>query len=214
MDMGSPLDFPEQALETQSLETQSSEVPTLDSKAAESSVQMEVAEFGKTLSSIEMAGLDMPEIGAEVLAPAMEMPQEVEPVAVPKEVKPEEGGGLDFNFDMGATETAEDALVMQASEADLSQPETKEATEIDLSGISLDLDAKPAATEQAAAAVNSAEAASAGDEPEDVNTKLDLVTAYIDMGDKEGARELLEEVLKEGGAQQRERAQQMLSSLA
>jgi pilus assembly protein FimV len=34
------------------------------------------------------------------------------------------------------------------------------------------------------------------------------------MGDKEGARELLDEVLKEGGAQQRERAQQMLSSLA
>ena len=63
-------------------------------------------------------------------------------------------------------------------------------------------------------AATGAGAAGAGEESEDVNTKLDLVTAYIDMGDKEGARELLDEVLKEGGAQQRERAQQMLSGLA
>ncbi|WP_366928760.1 FimV/HubP family polar landmark protein [Methylotenera sp.] len=34
------------------------------------------------------------------------------------------------------------------------------------------------------------------------------------MDDKEGARELLEEVLKEGGTQQQLRAQQLLDSLA
>ncbi|MEZ0247408.1 MAG: FimV/HubP family polar landmark protein, partial [Methylophilaceae bacterium] len=53
-----------------------------------------------------------------------------------------------------------------------------------------------------------------GTESSDVDTKLDLVTAYMDMGDTEGARELLEEVLQEGGPQQRERAKKMLDSLA
>ena len=52
------------------------------------------------------------------------------------------------------------------------------------------------------------------EESEDVNIKLDLVAAYIDMDDKEGARELLEEVLKEGGEHQKSRAQQLLASLA
>jgi len=33
------------------------------------------------------------------------------------------------------------------------------------------------------------------------------------MDDKEGARELLEEVLKEGGPQQKSRAEQLLASL-
>jgi pilus assembly protein FimV len=56
--------------------------------------------------------------------------------------------------------------------------------------------------------------ASSETEPQDVNVKLDLVAAYIDMDDKEGARELLEEVMKEGGNTQKVRAQQLLDSLA
>ena len=48
----------------------------------------------------------------------------------------------------------------------------------------------------------------------DVDVKLDLVAAYIDMGDKEGARELLAEIIKEGGAKQKLRAQELLDSIA
>lgn len=40
---------------------------------------------------------------------------------------------------------------------------------------------------------------------EEVATKLDLAKAYEEMGDLEGARELLQEVLKEGDVGQRER---------
>ncbi len=206
LDMGPTLDFPEQ-----SLETQPSESLTLDSETAESTVQLEASEFGKTLPGAEMMDFDMPEIGAGISAPTLDMPQEIAAQAAPEEAKATVDDGLDFNFDMSATEAVP---TMQVVEADISQPEANAASEIDLSGISLELDATPSAAMDQDAAVNSAEAASAGDESEDVNTKLDLVTAYIDMGDKEGARELLDEVLKEGGAQQRERAQQMLSSLA
>ena len=48
---------------------------------------------------------------------------------------------------------------------------------------------------------------------EEVATKLDLAKAYEEMGDLEGARELLQEVLKEGDVGQREKAQSLLSRI-
>lgn len=48
---------------------------------------------------------------------------------------------------------------------------------------------------------------------EESATKLDLAKAYQEMGDIEGARELLQEVLKEGNAAQQQSAQTMLNSL-
>ncbi|MFK0087670.1 FimV/HubP family polar landmark protein [Pseudomonas sp. NPDC090755] len=44
-------------------------------------------------------------------------------------------------------------------------------------------------------------------------TKLDLARAYIDMGDHEGARDILDEVCKEGSDAQRQEAEEMLSRL-
>jgi pilus assembly protein FimV len=47
----------------------------------------------------------------------------------------------------------------------------------------------------------------------EVGTKLDLARAYIDMGDPEGARSILEEVLDEGDAGQRREAQSLIDVL-
>jgi len=47
----------------------------------------------------------------------------------------------------------------------------------------------------------------------EVGTKLDLARAYVDMGDPDGARSILAEVLKEGSASQREEAERLLRSL-
>ncbi len=49
---------------------------------------------------------------------------------------------------------------------------------------------------------------------QDVATKLDLARAYQEMGDASGAREILEEVLNEGDAQQRAAAEVMLQQLS
>ena len=46
-----------------------------------------------------------------------------------------------------------------------------------------------------------------------VDTKLDLARAYLDMGDPEGARAMLEEVLHEGSQMQRDVAKRMLDDL-
>lgn len=48
---------------------------------------------------------------------------------------------------------------------------------------------------------------------EEVNTKLELARAYEEMGDAEGARELIEEVLREGSAEQREAARKLAERL-
>ncbi|MFQ6575588.1 FimV/HubP family polar landmark protein [Pseudomonas sp. UM16] len=44
-------------------------------------------------------------------------------------------------------------------------------------------------------------------------TKLDLARAYIDMGDHDGARDILDEVRKEGSDAQKQEAEEMLSRL-
>ncbi|MBI5461269.1 MAG: FimV family protein [Gammaproteobacteria bacterium] len=65
---------------------------------------------------------------------------------------------------------------------------------------------------------------SAGDDLEDagegvlasadeVSTKLDLARAYIEMGDPDGARSILHEVLEEGSATQKSEAQTLLSQM-
>ena len=46
-----------------------------------------------------------------------------------------------------------------------------------------------------------------------VGTKLELAKAYLEIGDKDGAREILQEVVKEGSAGQRDEAQKLISSL-
>jgi pilus assembly protein FimV len=91
-----------------------------------------------------------------------------------------------------------------------------DANAFDFSAISLDLGENDVKAEDEFATDDfSVElAAPTASENQDVDIKLDLVAAYIDMDDKEGARELLDEVLKEGGPQQVQRAEQLLASLA
>ncbi|MGH8803083.1 MAG: FimV/HubP family polar landmark protein, partial [Casimicrobiaceae bacterium] len=48
----------------------------------------------------------------------------------------------------------------------------------------------------------------------DAATKLDLAKAYQEMGDREGARDILQEVLHEGDAQQKSEARELLAKLA
>lgn len=102
----------------------------------------------------------------------------------------------DFNFDL-STLSPEAASYVDDQEVIVNT--------FDLSSINLDME--DAATENVATNWSTAE-------PIEIETKLDLVAAYLDMDDKEGARELLDEVLKEGGASQRQRAEALLAKMA
>ena len=80
----------------------------------------------------------------------------------------------------------------------------KTAAPMDLSSISLDL-----------GIAGEPSGSPAGTDPkwQEVATKLDLAKAYEEMGDKDGARELLNEVLKDGDSVQKGQAQQLLAKL-
>ena len=105
--------------------------------------------------------------------------------------EPAKDGGLTMDFDLGAPVEA--------------GPAQEKAPALDLSSISLDLDVSPGG-------------ASGGAVPDahwqEVATKLDLAKAYEEMGDKDGARELLNEVAAEGDAAQQQQAKTMLAALA
>jgi pilus assembly protein FimV len=47
----------------------------------------------------------------------------------------------------------------------------------------------------------------------EVGTKLDLARAYMDMGDPEGARSILAEVLTEGSVSQKQEARRLMDTL-
>lgn len=128
---------------------------------------------------------------------------------------PADSGGLDFDLG-GGTPAAEPAPVAEAPAAsggggmdfdlDLDMGDPKPAAssgDVDLSAINLDLGGSP-----------SADATGGGGEKwQEVATKLDLAKAYEEMGDKDGARDLLNEVLTEGDAAQQAQAKQMLAGL-
>jgi pilus assembly protein FimV len=97
---------------------------------------------------------------------------------------------------------------------------TASGTHAARNGGALDLDVGTASVPEAAFAATqklSAEDLALPDlEPvtmSEVGTKLDLARAYMDMGDPDGARNILEEVLAEGSAAQKQEAQRLMESL-
>jgi pilus assembly protein FimV len=102
--------------------------------------------------------------------------------------------GLDFDLpDLDLPATADDELKLDLGLEEDNGPDSK----FDFSGLDLDL----------------GDAGGNDLELDEVGTKLDLARAYVEMGDKEGAREILNEVLAEGSEKQKSDAKGMLSSL-
>jgi len=99
-------------------------------------------------------------------------------------------GGLDFDLNLDGGDKSADKA-------------TQPAPSMDLSAISLDLGETTPGT------------GGGGGDPkwQEVATKLDLAKAYEEMGDKDGARELLNEVMKDGDAAQKGQAQQLLAKI-
>jgi pilus assembly protein FimV len=159
-------------------------------------------------------------------APVMNFSVELPPAGTTAEEaevpKKQEGNTIDFDFDLNAL-AAPSASVPAAEEPkpagggldfDMSgtsfaasgEPRTDSGAvqEIDLSGINLDL---------GTGSSPQASAAGKDDRWYDVQTKFDLAKAYQEMGDKDGAREILKEVLQEGDAEQKAAAQTVLAKL-
>jgi pilus assembly protein FimV len=117
----------------------------------------------------------------------------------PKSAKSEPGG---LDLDVGN-------ISLDASMDGKSEPKfglegsSTHLPDVDLSSISLDLDGT---------SVNNTNGAK-DEHWHDVQTKFDLAKAYQEMGDKEGAREILREVVQEGDDEQKNAAEKVLEAL-
>jgi pilus assembly protein FimV len=121
-------------------------------------------------------------------------PQTEEPAAPDSGYVEMDTLGLDFDLpDLDAPVKTDDALKLDLGMEEDNGPDSK----FDFSGLDLDL----------------GESGASDLELDEVGTKLDLARAYVEMGDKEGAREILNEVVAEGSHKQKDDAKGMLSSL-
>jgi pilus assembly protein FimV len=122
-----------------------------------------------------------------------------------------------IDFDLAPSAPAAPAADARAAEP---PKEEKSSFDFDLSGLDFP-SSKPAEAAPPPAAPSSgshdladlsldAPSESSG---EAVGTKLELAKAYLEIGDKDGAREILNEVAKEGSSAQREEASKLIASL-
>jgi pilus assembly protein FimV len=123
--------------------------------------------------------------------------------------------GLDFDINTPSA----------AAPVDLSEPEPakeeKSNFDFDLSGLDFPSTKTPEAEKTSmnqTAALNLADlnlddSGGGGGDNEAVGTKLELAKAYLEIGDKDGAREILQEVAKEGSSAQKEEAKKLIASL-
>jgi len=140
---------------------------------------------------------DLP-VGSETPAAGMEFYAGQSPASGgPAAVTPSEATMDMISFDFDSSAPA-------AASTPAPSPQAEEIT-FDLSGISLALEEPtggPAAEEPAK-----------DQHWYEVQTKFDLAKAYQEMGDKDGAREILQEVIQEGDAKQQEQAKVLLAKL-
>lgn len=159
-------------------------------------------------------------------APKDETPvpaQEAVPVAA-AESKPVAGEEEPTFMDLERTEFDANLLDFDLDLAAPAPGKSDEPANMEFSSIDLDLELEKQAVETPAQEplaprTDSGEPETmpqfaAEDVQREMETKLELARAYDEMGDREGARELLEEVLKDGSPEQREAAERMLERLA
>lgn len=145
------------------------------------------------------AGKAEPE--AEASAPLMpdftlEIPKKESPSAAGPDV-------MDINIELPKIDVPEaGASGQQGHESDAGLD-----FKLDIGDINLNLDDQPKAGAAAAEGEKDAHWY-------DVQTKFDLAKAYQEMGDKEGAKEILQEVIREGDAKQQTEAKKLLETLS
>ncbi|WP_286999361.1 MULTISPECIES: FimV/HubP family polar landmark protein [Comamonas] len=156
-------------------------------------------------SAHDLSGLDLDLSGFDV--PPMAQPSSA-PAAPSSVAEPAPAIDAGLDFDLSTSVTPEE-LPSPASPVvePAAAPDTTEASDLDFDLGSLDLDLGDAA----APAAPAQPVHNLADDP--LSTKLDLAQEFNAIGDSEGARALIEEVLAEASGSLKERAQKMLSEL-
>ncbi|MBC7860639.1 MAG: LysM peptidoglycan-binding domain-containing protein, partial [Burkholderiaceae bacterium] len=174
--------------------------------------------FDMTFDLPDDFSIDAPAKGEPKLA-ELESEAEAEAEAIVAEALPDPLSDLDLtDFDLPES-IGEVPAPAAATPVAAAPAETKSAApEFDLSDIDLDLglpdfDAAEAGEVASSAPAQPAAAGTLSALHMEMETKLDLAVAYQEIGDKEGARELIDEVIKDGNEDQVAKALAMHAAL-
>lgn len=143
------------------------------------------------------SGLDLDLSGFEIPAAAT--------ASAPTEPTPDTALDTDHSLDLPAPAITADPEPTSGEQNSVDEPDVPADLEFDLGSLDLDLGPIPEPATDAQPVHNLA------DDP--LSTKLDLAQEFNAIGDSEGARALIEEVLAEASGSLKERAQKMLSEL-
>lgn len=99
---------------------------------------------------------------------------------------------------------------LASNDADASTKAIPVVPELGLENINLDIENND---DSVAQEENEIGLNGSGEQWQEVETKLDLAKAYQEMDDKEGAKEMLEEVIRDGDAKQKRAAKKLMKSL-
>ena len=154
------------------------------------------------LLSLDDEPLDLGETGPAVPEPTLDP-------------EPEHDLDLPDDFDLSLSDEAESDPAAQAFASEIDD------VNAELERLSQNLEHPPIAEPFSAASFTADDMALMDDEPEfdflsgtdEAATKLDLARAYIEMGDSDGARDILDEVVTEGDDGQKTEAREMLARL-
>jgi pilus assembly protein FimV len=194
--MLSPLDQDTRELlaRTQASSHDTAEMPAAPGSSASGTWLFTDKDFSSVLPQVG-AGADSPTELVTAVMPAAKDTSETSVTGQLQALKGKVAGGVDLNLDALAT-TGETSIPL----------------DLDVGQRAVSGDTAFTATQRLTGTspqVSEAEPATMSE----VGTKLDLARAYMDMGDPEGARSILEEVLAEGSASQKTEARRLIDSL-
>lgn len=215
-----------------SLDDQPLELPDMEQAEDEAEEDLMIAE---PVAEIEF---DLSDTGAVEEAPAedefsldidaseldIDIKEEAEEPVTSEDDEIHDVGDIDIDFGLD-----EETSVDDADEEEMAIDLTEEAESLDLDLDDAFAEAAPEAEVQEETAPEPEVAApsaamdeltdeddfdlSSLDDVDEVSTKLDLARAYLDMGDHEGTRGILEEVIAEGNDEQKQEANELMAKL-
>lgn len=195
--------------------------PTLDEPLLDAPVAAPEEDSGLDFGDLKLDADAEPELGGQAEEPAGELSMDFD-LGESQAEEPELAAepATDFNLDLDSSfEPADAAPLVDDLAAAEPEPEMEPVAET-ANDVGLEFDLGAFDSAPAAPAMDADTAlAEAGDDValdtlDEVSTKLDLARAYLDMGDNEGARSLLGEVLEEGNAKQKRVAEELMAKIA
>lgn len=170
----------------------------LDAGAAEAAAGVDTAILDLSAASTIHRGMPAAPIPDFTLEVPPAGPSAEADIALEPQAPARDSNVIDFNIELPTQDP------VTVASAPVAAPAADAGLDFKIEGLNLSLEGEPKTV---------ATGAEKDGNWYDVQTKFDLAKAYQEMGDRDGAKEILQEVIKEGDAEQQAQAKTLMASL-